>query len=108
MYERQTSISMHWCLPIHVSKLLLHFLGKLQLYSESYLLFSGKEHESTDQERRERKIQNSHPDQGKLRMLTRDEWDEIQEVRPRTPFESKLARPHARLRTGEPVRLVSI
>lgn len=63
------------------------------------------EHEATDQERRERKIKNSHPDEGKVRMLTREEWDEIQEVRPRTPFESKLARPHARIRTGEPVRL---
>ena len=38
-------------------------------------------------------------------MLSREEWDEIQEVRPRTPFESKLARPHARLRTGEKMRL---
>ncbi|TVU09935.1 hypothetical protein EJB05_43434, partial [Eragrostis curvula] len=66
------------------------------------------EHESTDQERRERKIKNSHPDQGKVRMLTREEWDEIQEVRPRTPFESKLARPHACLRTGEPVRLEDV
>lgn len=40
-------------------------------------------------------------------MLTREEWDEIQEIRPRTPFESKLARPNARIRTGEPVHLVS-
>ncbi|KAL5206149.1 hypothetical protein ABZP36_034358 [Zizania latifolia] len=66
------------------------------------------EHEATDQERRERKIKNSHPDQGKVRMLTHEEWDEIQEVRPRTPFESKLARPHARIRTGEPVRLDNV
>ncbi|KAF0913825.1 hypothetical protein E2562_024911 [Oryza meyeriana var. granulata] len=66
------------------------------------------EHDATDQERRERKIKNSHPDQGKVRMLTREEWDEIQEVRPRTPFESKLARPHARIRTGEPVRLEDV
>jgi hypothetical protein len=50
-------------------KILLHFLGKVLLYSESYLLFSVKEHESTDQERRERKIKNSRPDQGKVRML---------------------------------------
>ncbi|KAF7059351.1 hypothetical protein CFC21_066265 [Triticum aestivum] len=63
------------------------------------------EHEATDQERRERKIKNSHPEQGTVRMLSREEWDEIQEVRPRTPFESKLARPHARLRTGEKMRL---
>lgn len=66
------------------------------------------EHEATDQERRERKIKNSHPDQGKVRMLTREEWEEVQEVRPRTPFESKLARPHARIRTGEPVRLEDV
>ncbi|WVZ65312.1 hypothetical protein U9M48_014697 [Paspalum notatum var. saurae] len=66
------------------------------------------EHESTDQERRERKIKNSHPDQGKVRMLTREEWEEVQEIRPRTPFESKLARPHARIRTGEPVRLEDV
>ncbi|XP_052167042.1 uncharacterized protein LOC127783924 [Oryza glaberrima] len=66
------------------------------------------EHDATDQERGERKIKNSHPDQGKVRMLTREEWDEIQEVRPRTPFESKLARPHARIRTGEPVRLEDV
>ncbi|KAI4989915.1 hypothetical protein ZWY2020_038278 [Hordeum vulgare] len=52
------------------------------------------------------KIKNSHPEQGTVRMLSREEWDEIQEVRPRTPFESKLARPHARLRTGEKFRLV--
>ena len=72
------------------------------------LFFFWQEHESTDQERRERKIKNSHPDQGKVRMLSREEWEEVQEVRPRTPFESKLARPHARIRTGEPVRLVSL
>ncbi|KAG8049870.1 hypothetical protein GUJ93_ZPchr0009g2145 [Zizania palustris] len=66
------------------------------------------EHEATDQERRERKIKNSHPDQGKVRMLTHEEWDEIQEVRPRTPFESKLARPHARIRTGGPVRMDNV
>jgi len=39
-------------------------------------------------------------------MLTREEWEEIREVRPRTPFESKLARPNARIRTEEPLRLV--
>ena len=41
-------------------------------------------------------------------MLSREEWEEIREVRPRTPFESKLARPNARIRTGEPVRMVNI
>ncbi|KAG6620573.1 hypothetical protein I3842_Q062400 [Carya illinoinensis] len=38
-------------------------------------------------------------------MLSREEWEEIREVRPRTPFESKLARPNARIRTGEPLRM---
>jgi len=91
-------------------RVLVLFAGALKLCHKSYLLFFFflQEHESTDQERRERKIKNSHPDQGKVRMLSREEWEEVQEVRPRTPFESKLARPHARIRTGEPVRLVSL
>lgn len=63
--------------------------------------------ETKAQERLERKIKKAPPEQGTVRMLTREEWDEIQEVRPRTPFESKLARPNARLRTGEPLHLVS-
>lgn len=41
-------------------------------------------------------------------MLSREEWDEIQEIRPRTPFESKLARPNARLRTGEPIHMEDV
>lgn len=57
--------------------------------------------DSRSQERIERKIKNAPPGQGTVRMLSREEWDEIQEIRPRTPFESKLARPNARLRTGE-------
>ena len=87
---------------------LVLFAGALKLCPKSICCFFWQEHESTDQERRERKIKNSHPDQGKVRMLSREEWEEVQEVRPRTPFESKLARPHARIRTGEPVRLVSL
>lgn len=62
--------------------------------------------ESKAQERLERKIQKAPPGQGTVRMLSREEWDEIQEIRPRTPFESKLARPNARIRTGEPIHLV--
>lgn len=54
----------------------------------------------------ERKIKNAPAGQGTVRMLTREEWEEFREVRPRTPFESKLARPNARIRTGEPVRMV--
>ncbi|CAN1312542.1 hypothetical protein LINPERPRIM_LOCUS28668 [Linum perenne] len=40
-------------------------------------------------------------------MLSREEWEEIREVRPRTPFESKLARPRARIRTDDPISAVS-
>ncbi|KAF7146736.1 hypothetical protein RHSIM_Rhsim04G0030400 [Rhododendron simsii] len=53
----------------------------------------------------ERKIKHAPAGQGTVRMLSREEWDEIQEVRPRTPFESKLAHPNARIRTGEPVQM---
>ncbi|KNA19000.1 hypothetical protein SOVF_065590 [Spinacia oleracea] len=60
--------------------------------------------ESRSQELIERKVQNSPPEQGTVRMLTREEWEEIREVRPRTPFESKLARPNARIRTGGAVK----
>ncbi|MCL7031799.1 hypothetical protein MKW94_009596 [Papaver nudicaule] len=61
--------------------------------------------ESKSQERIERKIRNAPEGQGTVRMLSEEEWEEIQEVRPRTPFESKLARPNARLRTDEPLRM---
>lgn len=60
--------------------------------------------ESRSQELIERKIQNAPPGQGTVRMLTREEWEEIREVRPRTPFESKLARSNARIRTGEKLK----
>uniref|UniRef100_A0A803PD12 Uncharacterized protein n=1 Tax=Cannabis sativa TaxID=3483 RepID=A0A803PD12_CANSA len=56
------------------------------------------------QERIEKQIEDAPEGQGTVRMLTREEWEAIQEVRPRTPFESKLARPNARIRTGEPLR----
>ena len=62
--------------------------------------------ESRSQELLERKIKNAPEGQGTVRMLTREEWEKFREVRPRTPFESKLARPNARIRTGEPVRMV--
>ncbi|CAK9167190.1 unnamed protein product [Ilex paraguariensis] len=61
--------------------------------------------ESKSQEMIERKIKNAPAGQGTVRMLTREEWEEIQELRPRTPFESKLARPNARIRTGEPLHV---
>ncbi|XVF26365.1 hypothetical protein REPUB_Repub14bG0009700 [Reevesia pubescens] len=59
--------------------------------------------DSKSQEMIEQKIKNAPPGQGIVRMLTRDEWKEIREVRPRTPFKSKLARPNARIRIGEPL-----
>lgn len=64
--------------------------------------------DSKSQELIERKIRNAPPEQGTVRMLTREEWDNIREVRPRTPFESKLARPNARLRTGEPMKMEDV
>ncbi|XP_078438377.1 cytoplasmic dynein 2 light intermediate chain [Wolffia australiana] len=64
--------------------------------------------ESKEQERLERKIQKAPAGQGTVRMLTREEWEEIQQVRPRTPFESALARPNARIRTGDPVHLEDV
>ncbi|KAF8007413.1 hypothetical protein BT93_K1427 [Corymbia citriodora subsp. variegata] len=61
--------------------------------------------DSRSQEIIERKIKHAPAGQGSVRTLSREEWDEIRELRPRTPFESKLARPNARIRTGEPLRM---
>lgn len=61
--------------------------------------------ESTEQERIERRARKAPPEQGSVRMLSREEWDAIQEIRPRTPFESRIARPNARLRTGDSIDL---
>ncbi|XP_025887799.1 uncharacterized protein [Solanum lycopersicum] len=61
--------------------------------------------DSKSQDMIERKIKNAPAGQGTVRMLTREEWESVQEVRPRTPFESKLARPNAKLRTGEPLKM---
>ncbi|WMV38761.1 hypothetical protein MTR67_032146 [Solanum verrucosum] len=63
--------------------------------------------DSKSQDMIERKIKNAPAGQGTVRMLTREEWESVQEVRPRTPFESKLARPNAKLRTGEPLKMES-
>ncbi|KAF3329746.1 hypothetical protein FCM35_KLT05077 [Carex littledalei] len=64
--------------------------------------------DSKAQERLERKIQNAPEGQGTVRMLTQEEWEEVQEIRPRTPFESRLARPNARIRTGDPLHLEDV
>ncbi|KAJ4829517.1 hypothetical protein Tsubulata_011995 [Turnera subulata] len=61
--------------------------------------------DSKSQEMIERKIKNAPPGQGMVRMLTLEEWEEIREVRPRTPFESKLARPNAKIRAGDLIRM---
>ncbi|KAF6145295.1 hypothetical protein GIB67_004772 [Kingdonia uniflora] len=59
-------------------------------------------------ERIERKIKNAPADQGTVRMLDREEWEYIQEVRPRTPFESRLARRGAQLRTDETLHMEDV
>ncbi|KAK7317916.1 hypothetical protein RJT34_02538 [Clitoria ternatea] len=61
--------------------------------------------ESRSQELLERKIKNAPAGQGTVRMLTREEWEKVREIRPRTPFESKFSRPNSKIRSGEPVRL---
>ncbi|EYU43174.1 hypothetical protein ABFS83_08G118800 [Erythranthe nasuta] len=64
--------------------------------------------DARSQERIERKIKNAPAGQGTVRMLSREEWDEIQQVRPRTPFESKISRQNARIRTDEPLNLEDV
>ncbi|KAJ9679051.1 hypothetical protein PVL29_021084 [Vitis rotundifolia] len=64
--------------------------------------------DSKSEEMVERKIKNAPAGQGTVRMLTREEWDAIQEVRPRTPFESKFSRHNARIRTGEPLHMEDV
>ena len=74
---------------------------------ESYMVWWQYD-DSKSQELIERKIKNVPDGQGTVRMLSHEEWEEIREVRPRTPFESKLARPNARIRTGEQLRKVRL
>eukprot|EP00252_Welwitschia_mirabilis_P016436 TRINITY_DN36263_c0_g1_i1.p1 TRINITY_DN36263_c0_g1~~TRINITY_DN36263_c0_g1_i1.p1 ORF type:complete len:178 (-),score=18.55 TRINITY_DN36263_c0_g1_i1:73-606(-) len=61
--------------------------------------------EAHEQERIERHAKRFPSEMGTVRMVTKEEWDKIQEIRPRTPFESRIARPNARLRTGDPVHM---
>ena len=87
--------------------MLVGFYRKPFILSPLMWLFSCLQmDESKSQERLERKIKDAPPETGTVRMLSPEEWDEIKDVRPRTPFESKLARPNARIRTGEPLRMV--
>ena len=74
---------------------------------ESYMVWWQYD-DSKSQELIERKIKNAPDGQGTVRILSREEWEAIREVRPRTPFESKLARPNAQIRTGERLRKVRL
>ncbi|XP_024360636.1 uncharacterized protein [Physcomitrium patens] len=64
--------------------------------------------ESLEPERIERQAREFAEVQANLKPLSRDEWEEIQELRPRTPFESKIGRSHSRIRTGEVLSLEDI
>ncbi|KAL3516717.1 hypothetical protein ACH5RR_023619 [Cinchona calisaya] len=63
--------------------------------------------ESKSQEMIEQKIKNAPPGQGMVRMVSSEEWEEVREVQPRAPFESKLACPNVQTRTGEPLQWMS-
>nr|KAJ0211075.1 hypothetical protein LSAT_V11C400166060 [Lactuca sativa] len=82
----------------------MHYRSKyssFQLFAKLLMMYD----HSTSPERIEKKIQNAPPGQGTVRMLSREEWEKFREVQPRTPFESKLARPNARIRTWEPLHM---
>jgi hypothetical protein len=46
--------------------------------------------------------------QANLKPLTEEQWEEVQELRPWTPFESKIGRSHTRIRIGEPLSLEDV
>lgn len=64
--------------------------------------------ESQEPERIERQAREFAEVQANLKPLTPEQWEEIQELRPRTPFESRIGRSHARIRTGEALSLEDI
>jgi len=64
--------------------------------------------ESLEPARIERQAKEFAEVQASLKPLTEEQWEEIQELRPRTPFESKIGRSHARIRTGEALSLEDI
>lgn len=72
----------------------------------SMLVLCGQHDDATAQERLERKMKKLPPGTGTVRMLSKEEWEAIQDIGPRTPYESKYARPNARLRTGDPMHMV--
>lgn len=87
------------------SKCLLNYW---ELFQHHFVFVCLQIDETTAEERFERKIQNAPEGQGTVRMLTREEWEKIQDLRPRTPFESSLSRPNAKIRTGEPLHMVNL
>ncbi|KAJ8629831.1 hypothetical protein MRB53_023154 [Persea americana] len=64
--------------------------------------------DATAQERLERKMKKLPPGTGTVRMLSKEEWEAIQDIGPQTPYESKYARPNARLRTGDPMHMEDV
>lgn len=59
--------------------------------------------ESLEPERVAQKAREFAKAQESLEPYTREEWDELQSVRPRTPFETSLGRERGRIRNGDPV-----
>eukprot|EP00897_Mesotaenium_endlicherianum_P001599 jgi/Mesen1/1467/ME000132S00407 len=55
--------------------------------------------ESQEPERVARKAKKFAEDQETLKPMSREKWEALQQVRPRTPFETQIARDTARLRT---------
>ncbi|OAE22038.1 hypothetical protein AXG93_3719s1170 [Marchantia polymorpha subsp. ruderalis] len=65
--------------------------------------------ESQEEERVERKaremveLQANQP-----KVISRELWDHLQQLPPRTPFESRIARDNARIRTGDPLSMEDV
>ncbi|KAL3696919.1 hypothetical protein R1sor_010995 [Riccia sorocarpa] len=62
--------------------------------------------ESKEEERVERKAREMVELQGsEPKLVSRELWDYLQQLPPRTPFESRIVRDNARIRTGDPISL---
>lgn len=55
-------------------------------------------------ERKAREMVELQANQPKV--ISRELWDHLQQLPPRTPFESRIARDNARIRTGDPLSMV--
>ncbi|KAL2643456.1 hypothetical protein R1flu_011043 [Riccia fluitans] len=65
--------------------------------------------ESQEEERVERRAREMVELQGtEPRIVSRELWDYLQQLPPRTPFESRIVRDSARIRTGDPVSLEDV